>query len=200
LLGCEERYARLLEEKAAAIKASGGEAGAEILRLEESLAQLEGRKRELREAIGAGEMAWNMVMEVLDSLDSAEGWSTFDMLGGGLIADLAKHEKLDEAQWKIEELQIRLRRFRTELADVTVYADMQVTLDGFMRFADYFFDGLFVDWAVRDRIHRSQEQVWQTRDRIEEVLDRLRAMLTSADMAELKTREKLDELILKTSL
>lgn len=200
LLGCEARYAKLLEEKAAAIKASGSAEGAEIFRLEEKLSGLKDQQRELREAIGAGEMAWNMVMEVLDSLDSAEGWSTFDMLGGGLIADLAKHEKLDEAQWKIEQLQIQLRRFRTELADVTIYADVQVNLDGFTRFADYFFDGLFVDWTVRDRIHRSQEQVWQTKVRIESVLDRLRGMVNSVEMEEIQTKEKMDGLILKTSL
>jgi len=35
---------------------------------------------------------------------------------------------------------------------------MQVNVDGFLRFADYFFDGLFADWAVLDRINQSQEQ------------------------------------------
>ena len=36
---------------------------------------------------------------------------------------------------------------------------MQVSIDGFMRFADYFFDGFFVDWMVLDRIQQSTEQV-----------------------------------------
>lgn len=200
LMGCEQRYAKLMEEKAAAIKASGSAAGTEILHLEEKLSQLDDQKRETREAIRAGEQAWDTVQEVLRSLNSAEDWSTWDMLGGGLLVDLAKHEKLDEAQWEIERLQVQLRRFRTELADVTIYADMQVELGGFMRFADWFFDGLFVDWAVRDHIHRSQEQVFQIKDQVEAALDRLRAMLDQAELEQLQIREKLDELILETSV
>lgn len=200
LHGCEERYARLLEEKAASIKASGGAESAEMLRLEEKLSYIENQKRELREAISAGGMAWDTVESVLSSLSSAQGWGTWDMLGGGLIADMAKHSRLDEAQWKIEQLQVQLRRFHTELADVTIYADVQVNLDGFLRFADYFFDGLFVDWAVMDKINRSQEQVWHTRGQIETILDRLRNMFRSAELEQIQTRKKLDELILKTNL
>ncbi len=35
---------------------------------------------------------------VSSTLDSAEGWGTWDLFGGGLITDLAKYSKLDEAQ------------------------------------------------------------------------------------------------------
>ena len=36
-------------------------------------------------------------------------------MGGGLMADLAKYEELDDAQEQIEQLQVELRRFKTEL-------------------------------------------------------------------------------------
>ncbi len=57
----------------------------------------------------------------------------------------------------------------TELADVTIHADMQVNIDGFLRFADYFFDGLFANWAVLDQIGHSQTQVQSTRNQTENV-------------------------------
>ena len=75
-------------------------------------------------------------------------------MGGGLIADLAKHSRLDDAQASVEYLQSQLRAFRTELADVTISADFQVNIDGFLRVADYVFDGIFADWAVLDRINQ----------------------------------------------
>ena len=34
-------------------------------------------------------------------------------MGGGLMADLAKYEELDDAQEQIEQLQVELRRFKT---------------------------------------------------------------------------------------
>ena len=74
----------------------------------------------------------------------------------------------------MEELQVQLRRFHTELADVEIRADMQVQVDGFLRFADFFFDGIFADWAVMNRIHDAQQQVEGTRDQISRVLTRRR--------------------------
>ena len=117
------------------------------------------------------------------------------MLGGGLIADLAKHSSLDEAQEAIEQLQSQLRSFRTELSDVIIQADIQVNVDGFLRFADYFFDGLFADWAVLDKINDSQKQVENTKKQIEEVLHSLKIMMQSAEREQAEIRNTIDALV-----
>ena len=195
LRGCEHRYDEVLKEKADAIKAAGGSNGEEILKLEERNAFLESQKKELQEAISAGNAALSTTQQVLSSLDSAEGWGTWDLFGGGLVADLAKHSHLDEAQGAVEQLQSQLRRFKTELADVTIQADMQVNVDGFLRFADYFFDGLFADWAVLDRISQSKEQVQNTKQQIETVLFRLNSMQRSAEQEQAQIKEELDALV-----
>lgn len=57
LQGCAHKYETLLREKAGAIKAAGGVNGEEILKLEERSAFLESQKKELREAISAGNAA-----------------------------------------------------------------------------------------------------------------------------------------------
>ena len=195
LRDCERRYGAVLQEKAGAVKAAGGPAAEEILKLEERLAFLESQKRELREATSAGNSALGTANQVLSSLDSAEGWGTWDLIGGGLISDLAKHSHLDEAQGKIEHLQSQLRRFKTELADVKISADMQVNVDGFLRFADYFFDGLFADWAVLDKISQSQERVHSTRRQIENVLSRLGGMQRSVEQEQTQMENKLNMLV-----
>lgn len=195
LRGCEHRYDEVLKEKADAIKAAGGSNGEEILKLEERNAFLESQKKELQEAISAGNAALSITQQVLSSLDSAEGWGTWDLFGGGLVADLAKHSHLDEAQGAIEQLQFQLRRFKTELADVTIQADMQVNVDGFLRFADYFFDGLFADWAVLDKINQSQSQVQNTKSQIAGVLSRLDSMMRTLEQEQVQIKSKLDTLV-----
>ena len=197
LRGCEREYEATLREKANAVKAEGGTRAEEILKLEERHAYLESQKKELREAISAGNSARSTAESVLSSLDSAEGWGTWDLLGGGLLADMAKHSHLDEAQGAIERLQSQLRRFKTELADVTIHADMQVNVDGFLRFADYFFDGLFADWAVMDKISQSQSQVQSTKNQIDSVLSRLNSMMSAAEREQAQTKSKLDALVLE---
>lgn len=200
LRGCEKQYEATLKDKATALKAAGGANAEEILKLEERNAFLESQKKELREASSAGNSALSTARQVLDSLGSAESWGTWDMLGGGLLADMAKHSHLDDAQGAIEHLQSQLRRFKTELADVTIHADMQVNVDGFLRFADYFFDGLFADWAVMDKISQSRSQVQSTKSQIESVLSRLDSMMSAVEQEQTQVKAKLDALVLNAQL
>lgn len=151
------------------------------------------------EAIAAGSDALNTINAILDELGDAEGWATFDLFGGGLISDLAKHGHLDSAQHNVALLQSQLRRFRTELADVGGAASgMQVSIDGFMRFADYFFDGFFVDWMVLDRIQQSTEQVQSAYARIHSVLEGLNSSLAKSNAREEELRAKADAIVLNS--
>ncbi|WMI81191.1 hypothetical protein [Anaerotignum sp. MB30-C6] len=199
LQGCEQQYEKMLKTVSEAVKALGSEQAVAILRTEEAMACIESQKREIQESISAGQTALETIKGVLFSLESAEGWGAWDMLGGGLLTDLAKHSHLDEAQKKIEQLQEELRRFKTELADVTIHMDLQVNIDGFLLFADYFFDGLFADWAVMEQINESQARVQSTKEQIESVLSRLNDMASSADKALENEKIKRDDLIVNAS-
>lgn len=195
LQGCERQYETVLKEKAA-----GSATARDLLNLEERDLFLKSQIKELMEAISAGCAALSTTDQILSSLESAEGWGTWDLLGGGLMADFAKHSRLDEAQSAIERLQSQLRRFKTELADVRIDADLQVNVDGFLRFADFFFDGLFADWAVMDRISQSQSQVQDTRNQISGVLSRLDDMLHTARQEQTELESKYNALVRETRL
>lgn len=96
---------------------------------------------------------------------------------------------------------MQLRRFRTELVDVgDIQADLHVSIDGFLRFADFFFDGLFADWAVMDQISKSQQQVQSTRGQIAQVLSRLEEMLHGAQAEQSAAQTELDALVLEAGL
>lgn len=195
LQGCESRYEAVLKEKIQAVKVVGGHAAEQILKLEERTAYLESQRRELDEALAAGQAALTTTDQIAGSLDSAEGWGTWDLFGGGLISDLAKHSHLDDAQASVEFLQSQLRRFKTELADVTISADFQVNIDGFLRVADYLFDGIFADWTVLDQIHQFQEQIQNTRSQICNVLDYLQTLMGQTAAEKEDIRHELAELV-----
>ncbi len=142
----------------------------------ENAAQL----KELDESVAAGNAVMGQVEYIEQHLGSAEGWGTWDLLGGGLISDLAKHSHLDEAQEGAQRLQALLSRFRTELADVTVTARLgAVNVEGFLRFADYFFDGLIADWSVLNRIRDSRESVAEVRRQVRTALRKLSELKTA---------------------
>lgn len=195
-----ERYQELLKEKQEAVKLSGVPEAAEILRLEEQITSLGVHLKELDEAISAGKRAEQIAEGILSSLSSAQGWGTWDLLGGGLIADVAKHSHLDEAQGQVEKLQRALRRFKTELSDVEIIADMQVNIDGFLRFADYFFDGLFADWSVMNRISEAQGQVKNVKSQISSLLGKLNRASISVKAEQTTAKSRLQELVKKVAL
>ena len=55
-------------------------------------------KRETQEAIDAGERALASLKAAQDELSSAKNWGIFDMLGGGFVSTLVKHNKMDNAK------------------------------------------------------------------------------------------------------
>ena len=90
-----------------------------------------------------------------------------------------------------------LRKFKTELADINIQANMQVNVDGFLRFADYFFDGLFADWAVGDKINQSMNSVSSTKSQISRTLDKLISMEQAADHGIASLKQQVNDLIVK---
>lgn len=52
-------------------------------------------KREMQEAVQAGERALQSLYAARDKLGSARNWGIFDMLGGGFISDFVKHSKMN---------------------------------------------------------------------------------------------------------
>lgn len=109
---------------------------------------MENDKKEIREAIVAGERALNSLYEAQDKLNSARGWGMFDLFGGGLLADMMKHGKMNDASRCMEDAKCHLKAFQKELKDVHLSLDLRMEISSFLSFADFFFDGLVADYLV----------------------------------------------------
>ena len=179
----EREYEKLLQERKEALAQSDTPAGEEIRRLQDIIASQTAHKKELLEAIEAGNRAKGIADQVGEHLSEASSWGTFDLLGGGLLSDLAKHDHIDQAQKLVEALQVQLRRFNTELADVNQRIDATpVVIDSFTKFADFFFDDIFSSLSVSKKIDTSIGNLNQTRLQIERMLDRLQPMLAQTEL------------------
>ena len=72
---------------------------------------------------------------------------------------------------------------------------MQICVDGFLRFADYFFDGLFADWAVGDRISESYAAVEKVERQINTALAKLESMEENANAQMQSLEAQIEELL-----
>lgn len=75
-------------------------------------------------------------------------------------------------------VQVWLRRFKRELADITIkeLPEMSVQIDSFSKFADYFFDNLIFDWVVQSKINRSLESCQSVQFQVSKILSKLKSM------------------------
>lgn len=131
-------------------------------------------KREMKEAMNAGEQALRSLQEAREKLGSAKNWGIFDMLGGGFITDLVKRSKMDDAAGLMEQAKYDLQVFQRELKDVHIPVDMRMEISGFLSFADFFFDGLVADYLVQNKIAEAQEQVEDAIRHVEHILADIR--------------------------
>lgn len=173
LLTQQSRYQALLEEKEELLRRMGGEQARELIRLEEENREIQRQLREVQEAASAGMEALRALEEMNSALDSASGWGTWDILGGGMLATMAKHNAMDDAQRLADQARWALSRFRTEMADVSAVEVPDVEIGGFAAMADYLFDGLFADLYVQGQISDAQAGVSRSLDQVTQLLSSL---------------------------
>ena len=99
-------------------------------------------RREINEAMQAGQEALRCLSQARDCLNSAGNWGIVDMLGGGLITTYIKRSKMKDADLLVQQARSALKRFQKELTDVENIPEFRIETGDFLTFADYFFDGL----------------------------------------------------------
>ena len=134
-------------------------------------------RREIGEAVAAGERALSSLYLAQEKLDSARKWGIYDMIGGGFFGGLMKHSRMNDAASYLEDAKQHLKVFQRELRDVHLPMDVHVDIGSFLTFAAFFFDGLIVDYMVQAKIAEARRQVDEAALRVETLLSQLKGLL-----------------------
>jgi hypothetical protein len=142
-----------------------------------SLEELQAESRELDEAVAAIGQARLRVAEATERLGSAHSWGTYDTwFGGGLFSSMIKHDRIDDADRAMGQVDAALETVRRELADVGVAPVGGVGVDPLHRTLDVWFDNFFTDMGTQGRIKDAQ--------------GRLSGLSTALDRAEEELRRR----------
>ena len=192
---CERKYQAVLLEKAEEARKQNPVLAERLAELEQRELGLTTRKKELEEALFAGRQTMDHIRLAMDDLGTAEGWSSWDILGGGLIADAMKYSSMDDAQKKMEQVQSDLRRYQAELADVAHTAAFDLQPGGFLQVADFFWDNIFADFAVRGKIQQSQNQMQELKVKVSRIQNGLEQELKETEQGLAALQDEKNELI-----
>ncbi|GIH90008.1 hypothetical protein Psi01_06380 [Planobispora siamensis] len=159
LENARQEFDILLGHKERLLVGSDDPRGRELVEIARRLADTAADLREHEEARQAGIAAGHAIGQVLRCLGGARGASTWDLIGGGTIADMMEHGHLrraDEAAWHAQQA---LDVFARELADIGTHVTPAMPEVDTRWFADTFFDNIITDAIKHQRIARTGEAV-----------------------------------------
>lgn len=197
---CEERYAKAIEDKRLAIEEADNLHSWGFMEKEQAYNTLKYREKDLEEAITAGTNVLRIASDVMNSLRNVENLGYLDRLGPNPLTDMAKHDTLDDAQKNVEALQVELQKFNKELSDIPSRDSMQGSIDRMLKFSDDFFENLFMDASVPQRLRQSYAQVENTLDPTLGILRQLQSRLEEVRHRQIQAKAELDALILEIEL
>ena len=157
-----ERRTALLARREAEVAADPGAAAVsyQLTALAQRLGECEGELGELVEALEAAHVARRALGAARDHLVGARRWSTYDtLLDGGFVSDIKKYNQLDVAGGLMREADAALVHLTNELAHVDVETVGEVGIAEMTTAFDVWFDNIFSDWAVRERIKEASVRV-----------------------------------------
>jgi chromosome segregation ATPase len=189
----EARCRSAMAAKEAWVAELGDGSALELAEIAERRGELTALDCEAREAFTAGRAAYDLLARASSLLGSAGSWSMFDTFGGGgLLTDMMKYDKVDQATETLRRADLALAAFSRELADVDLPAVGGVRVEQMMRTFDVWFDNIFSDLAVRARIEDTAHRVTQAIDQVERALGALAEKRRAIDwkLADLDARRE----------
>ncbi|GAA1145897.1 hypothetical protein [Nocardioides aquiterrae] len=190
------RRDRALQAKEDSLVGAGGPVAAELTRIAGELGTADAEAAEVAEAAAAGEIAATCLARADELLGKAGDWASYDtFLGGGMFTDAMKYDRMDQAQRLLHDADLALRRFAHELADVGLQATVQgLSVDGLTQAFDVWFDNIFTDWSVKNRISDAARRTAEAAQAVHDLrvrLDRRQRELADRQAALRAERERL---------
>jgi hypothetical protein len=172
-----QAYTDALAAKEEYLTHSADARGARLMALAQERGRLTAELNELHRASDDADAAVQALGGVQDRLDSAASWSTFDTyFDHGMVGNAIKHDRIDQAAEAARTADARLAALRADLAELGGYEPTAPRLEvsaGF-KFADIFFNNIFTDLAVGQRIRDARANVDQAAQRVRALRDQLK--------------------------
>lgn len=132
---------------------------------------------ETDEALHAASRVISAAANAVNHLKSAEGWATYDVWGGGgILSHMAKYDHIDDAKAELNRLGSLMKDFESELRDVNMYdVCAYAGIDSATRAVDFWFDNIFTDLNVRDKIRDDMYQIQKLMGQIDQICNKLKS-------------------------
>jgi hypothetical protein len=156
------------------------------------------RETEIDEAHTACRSALDAAGSAAEEFRKAQSLGTYDLWSGGTIVSAAKRNRVEGGLHHLDTMHRAMDRLRCEVADlprhVLVPEGLEIPSSPWT--FDVWFDNLFSDWAMQNRIKDTAKKVNDARASLSKLESSLTAQLTAARSEASKAARELDKLVL----
>lgn len=111
---------------------------------------------------------------LIKTTDSAKRWSLFDIFSDSTLVDFVKRGKIKDINKGLKVLREKLEIAKKELSDVKInLRDEEISDTSYDFFVDIIFDNIFTDMRVNREIKEIRENLFDLKERVEEILKKL---------------------------
>ncbi|MBI9012481.1 MAG: hypothetical protein JEZ08_09665 [Clostridiales bacterium] len=169
-----------------------------VQQLELKKADIDSGIKEIDEALQASRVVLKSTKSAISELKDAKSLGVLDMFGGGLLVTMAKRNHMSQAQAIINELNVSLKRFSEELGDVNMEMVNHIDIENYMSLGDYFFDGLFMDIMVQNKIDEALNRVQNLNNNVQSVQKNLATFKTDKIIKRKRVSDEMDAIVVRS--
>ena len=167
------RYNDLLNKSSDYILSLNNDKSKNVSNILEKIKFISIEKREIQEALFEGDRLIPYIEKAISALNSAKNWGIYDMMGGDLIATMAKRSKMSDASNALNSIKIMLNKYNSELNDLSENISVSLNLDSFSGFMDYFFDNFFTDYFIQGKINTALDSSISLKNKVINIQNKL---------------------------
>ncbi len=191
----EAAYQEAYEDKKNFIVLKSPKIWEAVQQLELRNADIDSDIKEIDEAIRASRVVLKSTKNAISELKDAKNLGVLDMVGGGLLVTMAKRNHMSQAQAIINDLNVSLKRFSKELRDVNMEMISHIDIENYMSIGDYFFDGLFMDIMVQNKIDEALNRVQNLNNNVLSVQQNLTTFMAAKKVEKKRVSDEMDAII-----
>lgn len=110
---------------------------------------------------------------VIKETESASRWGIFDIFADSSLVSFVKRGKIKDINSGLEIIREKLEIAKKELGDVRINLDEEISDTSYDFFVDVIFDNIFTDLRVNREIKEIRENLFDLKERVEEILRKL---------------------------
>jgi len=191
----DEMYEKALADKKYLLRTKNKAIGDDIILLEIEIRKQSSIRKEINEAIEAGNKVINELDQLKDSLEVIKHW------GQSVLTYVGFKEKqyLKSMIVHVRNVNISLDNFMDELNDVSLHykIDYFQFIQRISRFLEHFYDGLISDWIINKKMQVSKNLVFETEEKIIRMIKMLNIDIEDSIEEEKQLNKKLEALLIE---